>query len=82
MLVAQEKAQSAQTDYQLALQKMGIEHQTEIQKAEIQSRTDLAKTVHDAHADRNMKSLQMAHDHISKIINPKINPTKDGEPNE
>jgi hypothetical protein len=78
MMVAQEKAQSAQMDYQLALQKMGIEHQTEIQKAEISSRTDLAKTVHDAHADRNMKSLQMAYDHISKHF---IQPTE-GEPNE
>lgn len=68
MLLAQQKAQAAERDYELELQKIGVEQQTDIKKAEIQSQTDLAKTLHDNHTDHHTAALQMASDHIGKLI--------------
>ncbi len=46
MITAQQKAQQAEMDYRLELEKIGIESDTDLKIEELHSKTELAKTIH------------------------------------
>ncbi len=65
--VTQEKAQVAQRDYDIALQKAGIEASTEMKKAQLESQTDLAKTVHDNNSAQAIAAMKINTGHSTKL---------------
>lgn len=68
LAVAQAKAQAAQQDYEIEMQKLGIEQHTEIKTAELKSQTDLAKTLHDNHTAENIAAMKIHADAHTKLI--------------
>lgn len=67
MLIAQQKAQAAQQDYELEMQKIGIQAQTDIRTANMQSQTDLAKTVHDNLSAQTIAAMKIHADAHTRL---------------
>ena len=66
--VLKQKADQAQMDYELAMQRAGLDSQAEVKKAELQSQTALAKTVHDNVSAERIAAMKIAadsHTHLS-----------------
>lgn len=67
MQIAQQKADQARMDYEIAMQKIGIDAQTQQQDSVLQSQTDLAKTIHDNTSAQHIAAMKItsdAHTHL------------------
>lgn len=67
MFIAQQKAREAEMDYQIAMQKMGIEAQTDIRTSNIQAQTDMAKTIHDNASAQTITAMKIASDEHTRL---------------
>jgi hypothetical protein len=67
MAILQAKMQQAQQDYQLEMQRLGIQTQTEIQTTDMTARADLEKTAMDNQSAQNIAGMKIASDHATRL---------------
>ena len=64
----QQKADEAAQNYQLEMQRLGLEHQSTMQTTDMKARADLQKTSMDNNTAKEIAAMNMAHEHITHLI--------------